>query len=175
MTEERGGPTAEINAMKSVAEALEVLDKGAVARVLNWAVARYQEGSASLHQVAPQDSASCEPAEVAAENEFGDIGSFVSACNPVAQSEYVLAAAYWLQEVNGHDELNSQTINTELKHLGHGVKNITQCLTDLKNKKPQLVIQLRKSGSSQQARKKYKVTKAGIAETKTMLTRAVPS
>ena len=35
--------------------------------------------------------------------------------------------------------------------------------------KPQLAIQLKKSGNAKQARKKYKVTKAGIAKVEEMM------
>jgi hypothetical protein len=42
-------------------------------------------------------------------------------------------------------------------------------LNSLIAKKPQLVIQTRKSGSSQQARKKYKLTNEGLNKVERML------
>ena len=59
--------------------------------------------------------------------------------------------------------------NRELKHLGHNVANVTVALTYLMQQKPALVLQLRKSGSTKQARKTYKVTTAGISAIKDRL------
>jgi DNA-binding PadR family transcriptional regulator len=56
-----------------------------------------------------------------------------------------------------------------MKHLGHGVKNITSALSSLMNEKPQRVVQLKKSGSTKQARKQYKVTEAGKNAVRRML------
>jgi hypothetical protein len=41
------------------------------------------------------------------------------------------------------------------------VSNITEALDTLKNQKPALVLQLKKSGTTVQARKTYKVTNEG--------------
>jgi hypothetical protein len=56
-----------------------------------------------------------------------------------------------------------------LKNLGHGVKDITKVFSSLIATSPQQVIQTRKSGTSRQARKRYKVTKAGIARVQELL------
>jgi hypothetical protein len=58
-------------------------------------------------------------------------------------------------------DFEAQRVNTLLKHLGLGVGNITRSLESLKSRKPQHVVQLRKSGTARQARKRYKVTAAG--------------
>ena len=72
------------------------------------------------------------------------------------------AVAYWVQRIKGNGDFDAATINKELKHLGHGVGNITAALGSLIARKPNLVIQTRKGGSSQQARKRYKLTTEGL-------------
>ena len=84
-------------------------------------------------------------------------------------SERALVAAYWFQYLGGVSDFDSATLNKELKHLGHQSSNITTALTSLMSKKPQLVIQTRKSGASKQARKKYKLTNEGIKQVQRML------
>jgi hypothetical protein len=47
--------------------------------------------------------------------------------------------------------------------------NITAALDDLKEVQPQLVLQLKKSGKSRQARKTYKISVAGVQRDKEMI------
>jgi hypothetical protein len=68
---------------------------------------------------------------------------------------------YWLQYREGANELEAQRINSELKHLGHGIGNVTRALDWLKAQKPSLMIQKRKEGATKQARKKFVVTNEG--------------
>jgi hypothetical protein len=60
-------------------------------------------------------------------------------------------------------------LNTNLKNLGHGLSNVTDALTSLINRKPSFVLQTAKSGKSRQARKKYKLTRAGLDEVRRMI------
>lgn len=62
----------------------------------------------------------------------------------------------------GHEHFASQAVNKELQNLGHALSNVTDAFKQLQNKKPALAIQVKKSGRSQQARKQYKLTQAGI-------------
>jgi DNA-binding PadR family transcriptional regulator len=66
-------------------------------------------------------------------------------------------------------ELEGFTLNKELKNLGHGVSNITSALDTLMSRKPALVIQTKKSGTSKQARKKYKLTLEGLRAVERMV------
>ena len=102
--------------------------------------------------------------------EFESAAELLAMASPSTDVERVLVVGYWFQEHQGNEDLDSQTINTELKHQGHGVGNITKAFGGLISQKPQLVIQLRKSGNSRQARKKYKLTTAGIKRVNAMLT-----
>jgi hypothetical protein len=83
--------------------------------------------------------------------------------------ELHLVAAYWVQVHGGQETWGAQQLNKELKNLGHGLTHIAQALSSNMNKQPKRVIQLKKSGSSQQARKTYKVTTEGIKFVQKML------
>ncbi len=82
-----------------------------------------------------------------------------------------MLAGYWFQVMKGTADLDGFALNRELRNLGHPVSNITKALSYLINQRPQLVIQVRKSGSTQQARKKYRLTKSGIAEAESLIAR----
>ena len=76
---------------------------------------------------------------------------------------------YWFQFRESLAEFDSQKVNSQLKHMGHGVTNITSAFTSLKEQKPALVMQTKKAGKSQQARKRYKLTSAGKQAVEAML------
>jgi hypothetical protein len=90
-----------------------------------------------------------------------DLADFFAGISPKTQEDRALVVGYWMQFQQGETELDAQRINGELKNLGHPVANITSALEGLKARKPQLVMQTKKSGSAKQARKKYKLTLAG--------------
>jgi hypothetical protein len=92
-----------------------------------------------------------------------DLPTTFAAASPENDTDRALVGAYWFQVIKGQADIDSQEVNSELKHLGHGVGNITRAFDHLMAAKPQLVIQTRKSGKAKQARKKYRVTEAGIA------------
>ena len=68
---------------------------------------------------------------------------------------------YFLQFQQGQSDFGAYEVNAALKNLGEGVGNITTAFDTLKARKPADVIQLKKSGTSKQARKTYKVTLHG--------------
>jgi hypothetical protein len=53
--------------------------------------------------------------------------------------------------------------------MGHRVPNITIAMDELQRQKPQLAVQLRKAGTTKQARKTYKITTEGIKYVEAML------
>lgn len=148
-------PMAELAAMKSVAEALSKLDASARARVLHWAAGslgvKTDEGASANRR---QDTSTTS-------SDFGSFADLYSATSPNTDADRALVAGYWFQFAQGEEDFASQTLNSALKNLGHGVSNITKALETLKAQSPALVMQLRKSGTTQQARKKYKLTAAG--------------
>lgn len=90
-----------------------------------------------------------------------DIGQLYEAASPSTQEERALVVGYYFQFVRGEEELRAQQLNNALKNLGHGVGNITDAIQGNIDSQPALMRQTKKSGSSKQARKLYKVTEAG--------------
>lgn len=152
---------SEVEAITAVDKALSGLDEDAAARVLRWASDRYG-------QAMPDEEPAAEPVS-RAPAQFEEIADLMAAAGPRNGVERVLVATYWFQVVNEHPNVTGQQINNELKHLGHASSNITDAFNGLIRRKPQLAMQVEKTGSSRQARKKYKLTIAGISEVKRLL------
>jgi hypothetical protein len=93
----------------------------------------------------------------------------MDAVKPTNGLERILAAAYYHQVVQGDPDFDSQTLNTELKHLGYPSANITRDMVRLVDRSPKLVIQTRKEGTSQQARKKFRLTTEGVRTIESLL------
>ena len=167
----------EIEAMASMAAALEDLEGGARSRVLRWAGERYgmtigAPTKAHTHEATIDGSAEARVTEneiVAEAPVFEHFAELFAATQPKTNEDKALVAAYWLQVVQSQDKWQSTTLQTELKNMGHAIPNITDALTSNINKKPQRVIQLAKSGSARQARKTYKVTHEGLIYVQGML------
>lgn len=167
MNDAATNPIQELDAMKAVAEALAPLDAAATGRVVRWAVERF--GKISLpsaiehqtHRSPPSIAAAGAEGIASAPPQFAHLADLYGAVSPSTDAERALVAGYWFQYVEELPEFGAQTINAALKDLGHRVSNITNAFAALKAQKPQLVVQLKKSGTSKQARKTYKLTAAG--------------
>jgi hypothetical protein len=156
----------EIQAMMDISKALSELEPEAVSRVLRWAADRYQAkflGTAAASRPESESNGS------SAAQRFEDFASLYDAANPPNAVERALVAAYWFQAVQGDVDFDALSLNKEVKHLGHLLTNITRDLDALINRTPRLVIQVRKSGNSKQARKKYKLTTEGRRAVERML------
>ncbi len=153
---------AELEAMKKVAEALEDLEPDARARVLNWAADHYAVSEVKQRSTLVSDEDEFADTGTYEEQAFDEIGDLFAKTQPRSDAERALVAGYWLQVEQGSSGFGTLEINRELKHLGHGVGNITRAFDALKRTKPQQVIQLRKAGSTKQARKTFKLTDAGV-------------
>jgi hypothetical protein len=147
----------ELEAMKKIAAALDPLDDAARARALQWASSRFCAASTTL--AGPRSGKlGVEPVVSGSYPTFAEL---FDAANPRTERDKALIAAYWLQECQAIQSFPSQALNDLLKDLGHRVGNITEALNQLKNERPALVLQLKKSGTSKQARKTYKLTIEG--------------
>ena len=158
---------AEIQAMMDISKALSELEPEAVSRVLRWAADRYQAKFSSSTAAASWQESGNNGSSAA--QRFEDFASLYNAANPPNAVERALVAAYWFQAVQGNVDFDALSLNKELKHLGHPSTNITRDLDALINRTPRLVIQVRKSGNSKQARKKYKLTTEGRRAVERML------
>jgi hypothetical protein len=91
-------------------------------------------------------------------NSFADL---VELWKPETQSEWALLAAFYKTKVDEEETLSAQTLNTVLKHHGNGILNITRAIDDLVHASPALMLQIKKSGTTRQARKSYRLTTQG--------------
>ncbi len=101
--------------------------------------------------------------------DFGDLAEMYSAASPSTDAEKALVVAAWFQYREQMPEVDTQAVNTRLKHLGYPVGNITRAFDYLRDSRPSLVVQMKKMGTSQQARKKYRVTVEGAKEVERLI------
>lgn len=161
----------ELKAMRDVVDALEPLEESTRARVLEWAMRRFdiqrtgRRGSSHVpaHQVSERELESSGSEEAV---EFVDL---FDRSQPGAEAERALVGGYWFQIIRGKGEFQAQEVNNALKDVGHGVSNITVGFNNLQRRTPALVRQVAKSGRTKQARKRYKLTSAGVARVQAML------
>ena len=162
---------SEVSVLTRVLDAISELDDAGARRIVGWLIDKYG---------LPRDIAGQRPApgpvtsngiQASGIPVSGDFASFYADAAPASDKERALVAGYWLQVIQREGDLDGLAINRELNNLGHRVGNITKALSHLMNQDPQLVIQTRKSGGSQQARKKYRLTRAGIDVVESMVNR----
>ena len=158
---------SELDAMTSVVGILNSLEEESRFRVLRYAIERFKltESTRVAGTTVNEDSTS---PKTQAES-FDDFATLFDAASPSSGSMRALVAGFWFQVCLGQTEFDGQSINGELKNLGHPSKNITSDLSSLMNQNPRLAMQIRKSGRSQQARKTYKLTLEGIRRVKSLL------
>jgi hypothetical protein len=156
---------AETEAITKIAEALSSLTPEGIQRVLRYINHTYQPKAAS--QLIFEKLASNEEEEN--QPKFLEFYEFFNAAGPENGSDRALVAGYWFQKILGNSTLDSFLLNKELKNLGYPASNITRDLDTLMKKKPQLVYQTRKGGTSQQARKSYKLSDEGIRAVERMI------
>lgn len=163
----------EFQAFTKVHGALEPLDDEARSRVVK-SVITLLAIDASVQATAKEDVAD-EADEAAADKAAGEAPIFSTfaelydASNPTTNAQKALVAGYWHQVCQDNDNFTAQSANRELTHLGHKIVNITTAFDELKKIKPAPILQLRKSGTSQQARKTYKVSVAGVRRVEEMV------
>jgi hypothetical protein len=158
----------ETKAIGAIAGIIEGLQEDQRGRVIRYIVERFNIAGASRGAKMPAGGSQTD-SQIDTPAEFVDFASLVDAAHPGTDPMRALIAGYWLQVCKGGPSFDAQSANTELKHLGHPSSNITTALGALINQKPALVLQLRKSGNTKQARKSYKVTESGIRKVREMM------
>lgn len=159
----------ELKVMGEVYHSLKGLEPSAQIRILGWVRSKLslQKGEPGIVlDKMGNPEVSSESAVIAS---FDSIADIFAEGMPNTDVDKVLLASAYLQEKSGGSDLTGREINAELHNLGHRVANITSSVSGLINRKPQLMIQTRKDGKSQQAQKKYRVTVAGLNAAKAML------
>lgn len=169
----------EFSAIKTVHDALEPLDEEARIRVLAYITsllgidANVTSRSVITHvdrETADEAAAEAAADEAAKEAPtFSTFAELYAATSPKSNGEKALVVGYWLQVCQGAESFTAASANKELTHLGHKVANITDAIDSMKNQKPMLILQLKKSGNSRQARKLYKVSHEGVKRVEGMI------
>jgi hypothetical protein len=169
----------EFSAIRTVHDALEPLDEDARTRVLTYITSLLgidakvtSKSSAALVDAEPADEAAEEKAADEAAKDaptFSTFAELYAAAGPKNNGERALVVGYWLQVCQGTESFTAASANKELTHLGHKVANITDAIDSMKNQKPMLILQLKKSGNSRQARKLYKVSHEGVKRVEGMI------
>jgi hypothetical protein len=166
-------PELEIDATRDIYKLLKPLDSTARVRVVTHVASMLgivpSTKLPELAETLAPTGRSDESLSGQENGEFATFAEFFDALDPQTEADKALAAGYWIQVGEKAESFDAQSANKELKHLGHAAGNITQALSALMQQKPALVVQLKKSGSSRQARKTYKVTQAGVNEVKEKL------
>lgn len=155
----------EIQAMADIEDALSSLDEDTTGRVLAWAISRFAPDASQLQSELSQSTPQLPESMTSDSSQAVESLSLVELydkSSPSTDAEKALVVAYWLQEHEGSEDVTSQQVNSELKHLGHGIGNVTRAFAALSKQRPTLAMQTRKSGSTKQARKKYRVTNEGV-------------
>lgn len=175
--------------MQGVADHLKKLDgdTAAIRRVLDWAVAAFlplegrvpgvlssptgmtMRGSGAITPGTGSIVLTGQQPQVAQSVAWDTLPELYAAASPNSDADRALVVGYYFQKVKGVDNLDSFTINKSLRHLGFAASNITSALNSLIERRPQLAIQTHKSGSSRQARKRYRLTNEGLRAVERML------
>jgi hypothetical protein len=160
----------ELAAMAQVAEALDPLDPDATGRVLRWAADRY--GQVGLVAGSARASGGPSPGGLGGEtSDAADIHDLFGQAHLRTDHDRALLVAYWFQHHQAASAFTGQQINNELKQMGFGASNITHVLNRLINQRPSLAQQVSKSGRAKQARKQYRLTRAGLDAARSLLER----
>ncbi len=163
----------EIEAIVKSYEVIKDLDSASKKRVITWLVNKFDlsgdlpatKGGASSALGRGVMQAGPGLAEIELPEDLTGFETAEGLYNQIAtktEPEKVLVVAAYLQEKLDLQELGGRRINTELKRMNQGVKNITAAISSLTKKTPPLMSQNKKEGASPQAKKKYHVTEEGI-------------
>lgn len=170
MTDPTSDP--EIAALAQILRAIADLDGDAKQRVLRYAAERIGlsfNPRQTTAQPTRKTAASDKAHTASGQTEYSDSAMLFEHAQPEGGPMQALVAGYWFQVCAGQSEFGGKEVNDTLKSLGYPSANITVSLGRLIKRKPALIQQVGKSGKSQQARKDYRLTSAGIKAVETML------
>lgn len=153
----------EIQAMAKTAQALSSLDEPSQHRVIAWLSEKYGVANrlVKVRDETPAKSDKDEPVSPS-QKEFTEFAEMFNVFNPGSDAEKLLVGAYWLQVIEGSDSWYSVGINKLIKPTGHGIGKISRVLSTELKQKPAKIIQIKRTGSNQQAKKACKLTSEGI-------------
>lgn len=160
----------EVTAMQQLTKSLTPLDEAARQRVIDWAIQRFGSGgSTNVKRPALPGNNRQTPAGDAGGSTYADFADLYDAAKPKTDHLKALVGGYWLQVCQSEASFPSASVNDLLKNHGHPVSNITRAFDTLRDSKPAYAAQIEKSGKTKQARKKMKLTTAGIRKVQAMI------
>jgi hypothetical protein len=151
----------EIQAMAAASKALDPLDDPAKHRVINWLSEKYgTQVPVKTQKDEPSDKDEGHNGNPA--SSFTQFAELFNAFDPTSDSERLLVGAYWYQVIEGNGSWYSVSINKLLKPTGYGIGKISRVLSTELKQRPAKIIQLKRTGTNQQAKKACKLTDEGI-------------
>lgn len=166
-------------ALQKISEALNGLDEKDRGDAVQFINLRYGAGTVRASPLQPQagsvtsgpiaDAGQPPSGLPAASQDFPSFPDLYHAAQPETHAEKALVGGYWLQKHEDEESFSSQAVNQHLKGMGYPVGNITRAFDWLMAQKPQLVQQMKKTGSTKQARKLFKLTHAGLKRVEEMI------
>lgn len=167
----------EFGAIKTVHDALEPLEPESRERVLGYIasllgietkIAKPGAKKGEEDEASEEEEAAADAAAKGAKT-YESFAELYAAATPGSNGEKALVAGYWLQVCQGAENFTAAAAQKELTNLGHAVANITDAIDTVKGQKPSLILQLKKSGASRQARKLYKVSHEGVKKVEALI------
>lgn len=155
----------EIRIMNEIYASLRGLDAHAQRRIMSWVLEK-------LSLDLPWEMSKDTGWEIAGSGDGQPLpppSDLFDKARPENDAERVLAVAAYLQTTQPGEDLTAREITMKLASLGHSVRNITATINSLMNKRPKLMVQTLKKGTTRQAQKRYKVTPEGIAAVQMMM------
>jgi hypothetical protein len=158
----------ELKAMQAIVQVLDEIDTDARQRVIAWIADRYGISFGAKKGSWIRNDRG-EESDNATGYQFDSFSDLFDATAPDTESGMALVGGYWFQSVQANADFSSQQVNDELKNLGHALSNVTRAFDVLREAKPAMVRQIQKSGKTKQARKRYRLTEAGIKAVRGMV------
>lgn len=166
----------ELDVVKDVRDLLLQLPADARERALNYVLSLYKADYGPSQTPVSRPNGMAPLNGQNAEAPFTEtFDEFIERVDPQSNSDTALAAGYWIQVKEQSGSFTANEVNSLLKNLGRNIKHITNTYSVLQRNKPSYVIQIKKKGSSKQARKIYKVTTAGISAVNNMIKQEIES
>jgi hypothetical protein len=164
----------ELQLMQTIYEGLEKHTPEVRHRILTWVLDRLDTPLAPRLKKHSQEPAQHDLAERTPESNvpYATFAELYDAAGPTTGGQMALVGGYWFQVCQRQEDFVAADVNNQLKDAGAKVANITVAFNGLIETTPRLALQVKKSGTSKQARKRYKLTTAGIREVERMISGA---
>jgi hypothetical protein len=163
----------ELELMQAIYNGLKCQPAEVRQRVLTWVLDRLDGAPLSLgkHHSGAQHAVQHEATKrVTRQNDtYETFADLYDAAQPTTGADMALVGGFWFQVCQDAEDFVAAEVNKELKNAGAKVANITVAFNGLIKSSPRLVLQVKKSGKAQQARKRYKLTLAGIKTVENMI------